>query len=409
MKNIYDIRKSECLLFILHSSKTDGTIGKLVYKKCAVFVNLYYQNTVGRYMKYLNRIPCDIDIYIYSSSEDVLEKAQILQNRHNIQYYLKENRGRDISTLLVIAGKTIHQYEYICFLHDKKENAEYLETDTDVWIDNLWGNTVGSAQYIEQVLKLFEDDDGLGLLVPPEAFGTYITHWYGDTWLSDYSLCKSLAKDLKLDTNITEDKMPFTIGTVFWAKTKALNKLFEKKWNYKDFPEETMPIDGTISHAIERIFGYAAQDAGYKTGTIMSNEYASWLLLSAQEHMRTMFHQLQKREHVYNMAQVANLDEREEKLGDFCSQYDNIYIYGAGNYGKSLYHFMKDRGWRIEGFVVSTHKRIFSTVEGLKVWELQELDSYDTLGIIIGVSYEYQGEVETMLDAGGFNNYIYGC
>ena len=140
----------------------------------------------------------------------------------------------------------------------------------------------------------------------------------------------------------------------------------------------------------------------------MSNEYASWLLLSAQEHMRTMFHQLQKREHVYNMAQVANLDEREEKLGDFCSQYDNIYIYGAGNYGKSLYHFMKDRGWRIEGFVVSTHKRIFSTVEGLKVWELQELDSYDTLGIIIGVSYEYQGEVETMLDAGGFNNYIYG-
>lgn len=408
MKNIYDIRKSECLLFILSSSKLDGSFGKLLQKKCAIFVNLYYRSTVERYMKYLNRIPCDIDIYIYSSNEDILEKARILQKRHNIQYQLKENRGRDISTLLVAVGKTIRKYEYICFLHDKTANAEYLETDVDVWIDNLWGNTIGSSQYIEQVLKLFEKDDSLGLLVPPEAYGTFIAHWYGDTWLSDYSLCESLARDLKLNTDITEDKMPFTIGTVFWAKTRALKKLFEKKWNYDDFPKETMPIDGTISHAIERIFGYVAQDAGYKTGTIMSNRYASWLLLSAQEHMRTMFYQLQKREKVYNMAQIINLDEREEKLEDFCSQYNTIYIYGAGSYGRSLYHFVKDRGWRIEGFVVSTQKRAFPTVESLKVWELQELDPYENLGIIIGVSYEYRNEVESMLDAGGFKNYIYG-
>lgn len=438
MKNIYDIRKSERLLFILSSNiieKLDTLIeleAKIIdkkfesqlYDKCAVFVNLYYLESVGMYMDYLNGIPNDIHIYVYSSNEEVLAKAQNLQTRPNILYHLKENRGRDISVLLISARETMLQYEYICFLHDKKANADYLKDDVDIWIDNLWGNTVGSAEYIDQVLQLFENNSELGLLVPPEAFGTYTAHWYGDTWLENYLLCKNLADHLKLNADIKEDKMPFTIGTAFWAKTKALKKLFEKEWNYSDFPEEPMPIDGTISHAIERIFGYAAQDAGYKTGTIMSDQYASWLLLSAQEHMRTMFLQLQKQEHIHNMAQIINLDEREKMLGEFCGRYENIYIYGAGNYGKSIYQFVKDRGWQVKGFLVSTRKRTTPTVQGLQVYEIQELamdekaeekenekvieKANEKTGIIIGVSYEYRNEIEAVLEDNGFKNYIYG-
>lgn len=413
MENIYDIRKLEQLLFLLPWEKRDcNPINKSsenpLHNESAVFVNLYYADTVERYMDYLNRIPSGIHIYVYSSNKYVLTKAQELQTRPHILYHLKENRGRDISALLIAARKTLLQYKYICFLHDKKANADYLKDDVNTWIDNLWDNTVGSAQYINQVLQLFENHSELGLLVPPEGFGTYISHWCGDTWLDNYFLCKALAEDLQLNTDMTEDKLPFTIGTVFWAKTQALRKLLEKDWDYTDFPEEPMPIDGTISHAIERIFGYAAQDAGYKTGTIMSDQYASWLLLSAQEHMRTMFLQLQKREHIHNMAQIINLDEREKMLGEFCGQYEDIYIYGAGNYGNSMYYFIKDRGWQVRGFVVSMQKRSSPTLHGLKVFEIQELELNEKTGIIIGVSYEYREAIETILDSLGFKNYVYG-
>ena len=429
MNNIYDIRKDENLLFILPDNRKDrigdsekaesvynnlyfGFIDKktesLIYDQCAVFVNLYYPDTVNRYMNYLNGITEDIQIHVYSSNERTLKEAQKLQKRSNILYYLKENRGRDITTLLIAARKTLLQYKYVCFLHDKKANADYLKDDVDIWIDNLWGNTIGSAQYIDQVLQLLENNSELGLLVPPEGFGTYISHWCGDTWLADYPLCKALAENLQLNTDMTEDKLPFTIGTVFWAKTQALRTLLEKNWAYTDFPEEPMPIDGTISHAVEKILGYTAQDAGYKTGTIMSDQYASWLLLSAQEHMRTMFLQLQKREHIHNMAQIINLDEREKMLEEFCERYVDIYIYGAGNYGRSIYHFVKDRGWQVRGFVVSTHKRTFLTVQGMEVFEIQELEVDEKTGIIIGVSYEYREAIETILDSLGFKNYVYG-
>lgn len=41
--------------------------------------------------------------------------------------------------------------------------------------------------------------------------------------------------------------------------------------------DEPLPYDGTISHAIERIVGFVALDAGYKVGTIMNCQYAAKL------------------------------------------------------------------------------------------------------------------------------------
>lgn len=409
MRNIYDIRKLEELLFVLkYNSVLDRSVIFSKFNNCAIFVNLYYFDTVARYMDYLNQVPEDIYVYIYSSVQNVLIKAHQLQKRTNISYKIKKNRGRDISALLVEAKNELVKYEYICFLHDKRANANYLKKDTDIWIDNLWGNTIGSPEYIYEVITLFEKNKKIGLLVPPEAFGAYIPHWYGDNWLADFQNCKMLSQKLELHANISEDKDVFTIGTVFWTRTKALQKLFDQKWLYTDFPEEPMPIDGTISHAIEKILGYVAQDAGYQTGTIMSERYASWLLLSAQEYMRMMFARLQKREHIFNMAQLISLDQREQQIQNFCSQYKDIYIYGAGNYGQNLLHFVEDRGISVRGFTVSPSRKNQSEVEGYPVWEIQELDITKDTGILIGVSYEYRDEIEAIVRSYGIKNYLYG-
>ncbi|MCI9008376.1 MAG: hypothetical protein HFI13_09710 [Lachnospiraceae bacterium] len=408
IKNIYDIRKSRQFLFVLPKNvMTEHTVSFPV-EKCAVFVNLYYLDAVSQYMAYINQIPEMIQIYIYSSDQKVLECAFQAQLRPNIQYHLKENRGRDISTLLVAAKNEILKYEYICFLHDKKANADYLKEDVDTWINNLWGNTVGSACYIYNVLNIFKRNKDIGLLVPPEAFGATIPYWYGDNWMEDYYNCRKLAGELGLRTNISKDKDVFTIGTVFWSRTKALKKLLEKEWIYENFPEEPMPIDGTLSHAIEKILGYVAQDAGYHTGTIMSEQYASWLLLMTQEYMKQMFSRLQKKEHIHNIAQLISLEQREHQIKAFYSRYKRIYIYGAGDYGISLLYFVRDRGWNVEGFVVSTGRKNAEMVEGYKVLEIQELHDTEDFGILIGVSYEFREEVESVLRLHHVENYIYG-
>ncbi|MCD8325676.1 MAG: rhamnan synthesis F family protein [Lachnospiraceae bacterium] len=56
--------------------------------------------------------------------------------------------------------------------------------------------------------------------------------------------------------------------------TEALKAFYDRGWEYDDFPEEPLPMDGTISHAIERLRPFAAQQAGYYTAFVMSDHFS---------------------------------------------------------------------------------------------------------------------------------------
>ena len=64
------------------------------------------------------------------------------------------------------------------------------------------------------------------------------------------------------------------LGTMFWFRPKALNKLFAYDWAYDDFPKEPNAYDGTLLHAVERIYPFVAQDAGFYSAWVMTNRFA---------------------------------------------------------------------------------------------------------------------------------------
>lgn len=408
MENILDIRKEKQLNFILSTAYGNNSIFNIEKFHICVVVCLYYTDNLDWYLKYINQIPREIQIYICSSKTEVLEKCKEKLNLENVIYCLKENRGRDISALLVAMRTEILKYDYFCFIHDKSPNQKHLIQDVEFWNRNLWENTLANENYIYKIIALFEADEKLGLLSPPEPFGEYYSDYYDNTWHDDYENTVELAEKLNLNANIIRDKETFMLGTVFWARTVALQKLMEVQWQYEDFPEEPLPIDGTISHAIEKILGYVAQDAGYYSGTVMTEEYAAQLLLDSQDYMRKMFRQLQKREHVLNMHQINNLEEREEKINNLFKKFSDVYIYGAGIYGVNMYHYLTAHGMSPKGFVVSNGHRKQESVGGLSVWEVAELEKSDNTAILIAVSYEYREEVENTLAEAGFHNFIYG-
>lgn len=409
LENIYDVRKNEALNFIISEDILYRSLhNKNNTKEICIIVHLHYPETVEQYMKYLNRVSAISDIYIFSSHPKTLERVRELSCNQNIFTKAKENRGRDLSTLLIAAREKILSYQYFCFLHDKSANAEYLADDVKFWVSNLWGNVLASEKYLQNVMSIFETRPDIGLLVPPEPYGEYNSHWYGDTWYQNFELTQKLAEDMALSADIRKEKTVFTLGTVFWARTSALEKLLKKEWHYEDFPDEPLLIDGTISHALERVIGYVAQDAGYKTGTIMTERYAAELLLRVQEDMRILFSQLKKREQVINLHQIKNLDTREKEIREFIRSHEHIYIYGAGDYGNNMASYLSGHGLRFDGFVVSKgHRDIFS-LDGIPVYELQEIDLNEDNGFVISVSYERRLLVEQILETSGFRQYIYG-
>lgn len=325
MNNIYDIRREQQLQFILSTEQSIFDPSSKLLMSCAVVVNLYYVEKVNFYISYLNRLPEDITLYIFSSRGETLEKAKKYCCHKKSFFLKKNNRGRDLSAFLVTFKPYVDRYELICFIHDKKEYDIWEKADIEKWNENLWGNMLATEKYICNILQLFEKKPRLGMLFPPEPLGEYITVWYKDCWGENFIHCKELAKKLKLSANISKSKPPITLGSVFWTRKGILKKLLEINWKYEDFPDEPMPRDYTISHAIERIFGYLSQDAGYNVATVMTEHYASWMLLFLQDYVREMFFELSNRMSegggvVGNFHQIHMLLKQEKK-------YYNTLIY----------------------------------------------------------------------------------
>lgn len=411
LENIYNIRKNENLMYILPVNSVLKNEQILISGKIAIAINLYYIDTIDYYMKYINNIPKSIHVYVISSVPEIWDKIEVYkENRNNMFLLKKENRGRDISALLVAFREIAMEYDYICFLHDKKAHHEYLEKDVNIWIYNLWGNTIGTSCYIQNVLNVFRDNQEIGVLVPPEPVGEYMEAWYGDAWAANFSNTRKLAEELGLECDLDEEICPITIGTVFWARVCSIQKLFKKQWSYSDFPSEPMPADGTISHAIERIFAYVAQDAGYKTGTIMSNAYAEWSLLFLQDGIRKMCRLLKKEIGVHELYQMDKeyIDMFAKKITDFFENFREVYIYGAGVFGREMLVRIKRMGLSPAGFVVSDGRRTNKFVDEMPVYELYEVIDRADIGIIVALNYELQELICAELQNRGFNHYIRG-
>ena len=54
----------------------------------------------------------------------------------------------------------------------------------------------------------------------------------------------------------------FPVGNMFWARVDAILPFFTNI-QMSDFPQEKGQVDGTIAHAIERLWVYVAEYNGY--------------------------------------------------------------------------------------------------------------------------------------------------
>ncbi len=403
--NIYDIRKDDNLYYVL---PTDTILSNRYIPKAriAVLVNLFYFEEIDWYLAYLKKIPDNIALNVFSPDDRIIKTIRtVFKDRKLLSVVKKQNRGRDISALLVTAKNLFCQYEYVCFIHDKKWRDEKQKNDVSMWTYNLWENTISSVQYIANVLTIFENNKHIGLLVPPEPISETMGAWYYTGWSNCFEATKDLAKQLDLKTDIDITKPPISLSTVFWCRTMALKKLIDYPWRYEDFPEEPLPVSGTISHAIERILAYVAQDAGYKTGMIMTDEYASKLLSFVQYHLHSTFMFLEEYVGARTLKHIEEIRSQKRTAEEYCKNHKNIYLYGAGIVGKRVLKCIKAWGYLPKGFIVSDNQKE-DTYEGLPIKQLDNLNIENNSGIIVTVSSKYKEEIIKNLHNHGLSDVL---
>ena len=247
--------------------------------KILLVMHIYYEDQISYCLEYAMSMPENADIILTTCSEKNLlrlQKESVCLRPRKINIIKIENRGRDVSALLVAAAPYIDQYELVCFAHDKKSKQMIPYTMGESFSYKCFENVLGSRQYVKNIIDTFAHESHLGLLMPPPPNHAGFYGVLGTEWGGNYNNTLFLLDSLDLRSNIPIDKEPISpLGTMFWFRPQALRPLFQKKWNYKDFPEEPNLNDGTILHAIERAYGIIPPTQGFYTGWCMHDKFAA--------------------------------------------------------------------------------------------------------------------------------------
>ncbi len=246
--------------------------------KVALVIHLYFEDLLEKSFYYASSIPDYADVYV---TTDTIKKKKAIEEKfkelkcHKFQCIIIENQGRDVSALLVGTKDFIMNYDIVCFAHDKKTTQLKPHCIGEGFAYKCFENILGTKNLVMNILKTFEENPRLGLLVPPPPNHAAFYQTLYSGWADNYANVCKLLKQFDISIPIYWSKEPIApLGTMFWFRPKAMKSLFDKDWEYADFPKEPNAMDGTLLHAIERAYPYFVQKEGYYSAWVMSEKFA---------------------------------------------------------------------------------------------------------------------------------------
>ena len=248
-------------------------------RRIALAMHLYFMDMLDQSVAFAAKFPPQTDVFISTNDEKKkrqIEQAFAGQDLHSVTVLVVENRGRDVAAFLCDLAPHLRGYDYVCFMHDKKaiQTRPGSVGASFGYVCNE--NVCKNAAHVLNVLCEFARDPYLGILCPPyPTHGLYFMNMCSGGWGPNFENTKQLLKTLRLDVPISVEESPIApFGSVFWFRPDALEPLFAHGWQHSEFPPEPLPQDGTISHAIERVYPFVAQAAGYYPAVVMSRDFA---------------------------------------------------------------------------------------------------------------------------------------
>ncbi|MFB2584772.1 glycoside hydrolase family 99-like domain-containing protein [Herbiconiux liukaitaii] len=229
--------------------------------RVAVVVHVFYTDLVPQILESLAALPVQFDLLVTNASGTPLEiDTSGMPNLDRLQVFDIANHGRDILPLvsLVNAG-LLDDYELVFKVHTKKsawrEGHAELGGSGDQWRESFFEELVGSVENVTRVLEEFAGDPSLGILT---SSGNVLGPEF---WGGDRDIVGALLRRIQLDLDV--DGLRFAAGSIYWIRGFILQGLRSFELSAGDFETEAGQVDATTAHAIERIIGIVAGEAGY--------------------------------------------------------------------------------------------------------------------------------------------------
>lgn len=223
--------------------------------RTAVIAHVYYLDLWGEILALRATLPLGSPIIVTVPSCRAVRFREMVGDDSSIEIIERPNRGRDIAPFLfALQSGALDRFDVVLKIHTKKSpHLRQGDLRRRVYFTALAGSRSATARVLAQF-----SDPKVGLVGPGAYFRTA-----PDYWMANKRQVEELATKIEARVGLG-----FFEGSMFWVRPAALSSLKVLNIDLDAFEPETGQLDGTLHHAIERIFALAVSRAGYETRTI---------------------------------------------------------------------------------------------------------------------------------------------
>ena len=230
-----------------------------LYPRVAVVLHLFHTEISAEIRELLDNIPGAFDIFISTTDEDRANYVRVAfsgWSRGAVEVKVVPNRGRDIAPKIVSFRDIYADYDLVLFLHSKRSSHSIA---LEGWRNHLLSTLVGSRDVVENIFEMFHRRPSLGIVAPTNFDPISESIRWGPNLKDGQYLAERMGFDVDPEGNLD---MP--AGSMFWARPAALAPLLDLALDIDEFPSESAQFDGTLAHAIERLFFYVCEHVGFE-------------------------------------------------------------------------------------------------------------------------------------------------
>jgi rhamnosyltransferase len=220
--------------------------------RAAIVVHVFYPEIWEEILAVRAALPPRSPIIVTAPPAQAAFVAKLTAGDPLVEIVETPNRGRDIAPFLhVLQTGRLDRFDAVLKIHTKK--SPHLRQG-DLRRRMFFTALAGSRGIVASVLNQFADSS-VGIVGPGVYFRTAPVYWMGNRLRVE-----ALAKRLEMPA-----ALGFFEGSMFWVRPTALQLLRSLALEAVDFEAEAAQLDGTLHHAVERLFPIAAAAAGYGT------------------------------------------------------------------------------------------------------------------------------------------------
>ena len=226
--------------------------------RVAVVLHAFHTGLLPEFRAYLDHIPVPADLFVSTDTE--AKRAAVSAcfadwAKGSVEVRVMPNRGRDVAPKLVGFAGVHDRYDYVLHLHTKSSPHESRLAG---WRGYLLDTLLGSPDVVHGVFEAFARTPRLGMLAPQHI--DELRSWI--TWGPNHAQAEGLAARMGFPLPPAAP-LDFPSGSMFWARSAALRPLLDLRLGFDDFQAEAGQTDGTLAHAIERLYFLVCEQAGF--------------------------------------------------------------------------------------------------------------------------------------------------